>query len=171
MCVPMCANKERVVRHKLFARSPEYRLRFNLSGLLRGDYKTRTEGMAALVNAGIMKRNEARGYEDMNPENGLDLPILNLGYGTVDSAGVVTSAVKPASPAAVALAPILNDALASIRRKVETDEAKGVAYDKTLAFATEKLAPLIEAYSLAGLELEAADLIAQAVNEPAEVIA
>ena len=168
---PMAVNKERVIRHKLFSKAPDYYMRWNMNGLLRGDYKTRMEGYSFGVNAGFMTRNEPRTLEDMNPIAGLDMPVLNLGYGTVDSAGVVTSAAKPTSPAAVALAPILNDALACIRGRVEKDERQGVAYDKTLSFATEKLAPLIEAYALAGLELDALGLIAQAVNEPAEVIA
>ena len=127
------------------------------------------EGDAAAINSGFLTRNEARAWEDLNPLKGLDLPTLNLGYGTVDAAGVVTSAAKPSTPAAAALAPVLTDALACIRRRVDADAAKGVAYDRTLGYAMDKLAPLMEAYALAGCELDAADLIAHTVN--AEVTA
>ena len=166
---PMAVNKERVIRHKLFSQTPDLYMRFNLAGLLRGDYKTRMEGDAAAINSGFLTRNEARAWEDLNPLKGLDLPTLNLGYGTVDAAGVVTSAAKPSTPAAAALAPVLTDALACIRRRVDADAAKGVAYDRTLGYAMDKLAPLMEAYALAGCELDAADLIAHTVN--AEVTA
>ncbi|MGE5623590.1 MAG: phage portal protein, partial [Methanocella sp.] len=46
---PICTNSEAVLRHRLFARRPAYFARFNLDGLLRGDYKTRAEGDATLV--------------------------------------------------------------------------------------------------------------------------
>jgi len=41
--------------------------RFGLNTLMRGDYKTRTEGYRTMINAGIMSPNEARALEDMNP--------------------------------------------------------------------------------------------------------
>jgi len=95
---PICVNTERVVRHKLFGREPAYYIKFNLDGLLRGDYKTRTEGEAALVRAGVMTRNEARAQEDMNPIDGLDAPLAELNLGTVGEDGVITGS----SPAAAA---------------------------------------------------------------------
>jgi HK97 family phage portal protein len=45
---------------------------FLLEGLLRGDFKTRTEGYRNAVMTGWMNRNEARIRENMNPAPGLD---------------------------------------------------------------------------------------------------
>lgn len=45
----------------------EYFIKFNMDGLLRGDYKSRMEGYAAAIQAGIMSVNEAREKENMNP--------------------------------------------------------------------------------------------------------
>jgi HK97 family phage portal protein len=163
---PMCVNKERVVRHKLFAQTPDQYMRFNLAGLLRGDYKTRMEGHAAAINSGFMVRNQARELEDWNPIAGLDMPTLNLGYGTVDATGVVKTAEKP--PAATALAPLVRDAASCIRRRAESDSKKGKAQEATVAFATEKLAPLVEAHLLAGLDFDPDAFIAQAIG-PQEV--
>lgn len=47
-------------------------VKFNMNGLLRGDIAARKEFYQAMVNSGIMSRNEARGYEDMNPYEGGD---------------------------------------------------------------------------------------------------
>jgi len=46
---PMCVNKERVIRHKLFDRKPDHYMRFNMSGLLRGDYETRAKAESMLA--------------------------------------------------------------------------------------------------------------------------
>jgi len=43
-----------------------YFFRFNLNTLMRGDFKTRTEGYRTMINSGIMTPNEARALEDMN---------------------------------------------------------------------------------------------------------
>jgi len=94
---PICTNTERVVRHKLFSGDPGYYVKFNLDGLLRGDYKTRTEGEAALVRAGVMLRNEARSQEDMNPVPGLDVPLAELNLGTVGEDGVITGSAPAAT--------------------------------------------------------------------------
>ena len=96
---PICTNTERVVRHKLFAAEADhgYYVKFNLDGLLRGDYKTRTEGEAALVRAGVMLRNEARSQEDWNPIPGLDVPLAELNLGTVGEDGVITGSAPAAA--------------------------------------------------------------------------
>ena len=96
---PICVNTERVVRHKLFVKEPDYFGKFSLDALLRGDYKTRTEGESALVRSGVMTRNEARALEDMNPIDGLDTPLAELNLGTVGEDGVITGSAPAASAA------------------------------------------------------------------------
>jgi HK97 family phage portal protein len=45
--------------------------KFNVNSVLRGDFKTRTEGYALMFRNGLMNRDEIRAKEDMNPtENG-----------------------------------------------------------------------------------------------------
>lgn len=172
---PMCINLERVVRHKLFPQAPTTYMRFNMAGLLRGDYKTRMEGYSAGINSGFLTRNEARGWEDLNPRAGLDLPTLNLGYGTVDNEGLVHPAVpseSPSAPAAMALAPLVRDAGGCIRRRYLADQRAGRSPEDTEVFAAEKLAPLIEAHVRAGLDFDADTFIAQAIaGQPEEVLA
>jgi len=46
--------------------------KFNMNGLLRGDLAARQAFYQAMVNSGIMNRNEARSLEDQNPYEGGD---------------------------------------------------------------------------------------------------
>jgi hypothetical protein len=181
---PICTNTEGVLRHRLFSRRPEYFAKFNLDGLLRGDYKTRAEGDATLVRAGILSRNESRGHFDYNPAPGLEVFLSELNLGTVARDGTITGpdtgsptegqgqppadgdAAQPATeepPAAALLAPFARDAVACIRRRWESDRAKGRPEDETIAFAATKLAPLAEAYQAAGFAFDSAGFVAQAL--------
>lgn len=164
---PMCVNKERVVRHRLYSHKPDHYMKFNMAGLLRGDFKTRAEAQAALVGAGILVRNEARANEDMNPYPGLDSPILALNYGTVEADGSVAPA-KESAPAA--LAPIVRDAAACIRRRHESDIKRGRSTEDTVAFAAEKLAPIVEAHHAAGLDFDPDAFVAAALGDTAGTI-
>ena len=177
---PICVNTERVVRHKLFAAEPDYYVKFNLDGLLRGDYKTRTDGESALVRAGIMTRNEARAQEDMNPEPGLDVPLAELNLGTVDGAGVIhgpdtgaqappTTAVPTAllssAPTSALFAPFLADAAERIRARADDDAAHKRSAKGTERFARDLLAPVIDAYALAGEPFDVAGFIRESLTE------
>ncbi len=46
-----------------------------VDGLLRGDFKSRQEGLARAILAGYLTRNEAREIENRNPIEGLDEPL------------------------------------------------------------------------------------------------
>ena len=94
---PICANTESVLKMRLFARQPAYLAKFNLDGLLRGDYKTRAEGDATLVRAGIIHRNTARGHFDLNPAPGLDTYLAELNLGIVGEDGTITGPDSGAS--------------------------------------------------------------------------
>lgn len=58
-------------------------------GMLRGALKDTAEYLAKLTERGVMTRNEARGYIDLNPLEGLDEPLT--------PANMLTSATNPAS--------------------------------------------------------------------------
>lgn len=49
---------------KLFGRGSGQFVRFNLDGLLRGDFRTRMEGYAAAIQHGVLQPNEARELEN-----------------------------------------------------------------------------------------------------------
>jgi HK97 family phage portal protein len=72
--VPPCRNIELENNMKLFKEQEKANTytKFNLNGLLRGDIAARQAFYQAMVNGGIMSRNEARGLEDMNPYKGGD---------------------------------------------------------------------------------------------------
>jgi len=148
---PICINTEGVIRHKFFRQDPKRVGKFNLDGLLRGDYKTRAEGDALLVRAGIIDRNESRSHFDKNPRPGLDRPLVPLELGIVDEEGNVHAPARAGAPSALAaLEPVLADAMAACRRRVEADRHKGRPREETLAFVAARLEPIAEAYTRAG---------------------
>ena len=58
----------------------KYFIKFNLDGLLRGDYETRMKGYSIGIQSGFMSLNEARTLENMNPisaEEGGDSYLVN----------------------------------------------------------------------------------------------
>lgn len=67
--VPPCRNIELENNMKLFFEKEKANTytKFNLNGLLRGDIAARQAFYQAMVNSGVMNRNEARSYEDLNP--------------------------------------------------------------------------------------------------------
>lgn len=79
-------------------------VKFNVDGLLRGDYKTRTEGHSTGVNAGVLTPNEARALENRPPLEGGDKLYIQgatvpLEIQSNMTASPATSATPPA-PAA-----------------------------------------------------------------------
>jgi len=181
---PMCVNTERVLSFRLLDKG--VRAKFNLDGLLRGDYKTRSEGDATLVRAGIINRDEARSHYNLNPAPGLDRFLSDLNLGIVEDDGTVTSPgapepsepppappapepppaaqpQAPPAPAAFTLEPLVRDALACIRRRYASDQTKERSREETVAFAVAKLAPLAEAFALAGVPFDAEAFARRAV--------
>ncbi len=73
--LPYITKWEKAITWKLFTRQERaqgYYAKFNLSGLLRGDYKSRQEGLAIQRQNGIINANEWREMEEMNPIDGTD---------------------------------------------------------------------------------------------------
>ena len=66
-------------------------IRFNVDGLLRGDYKSRMEGYAIGRQNGWLSANDIRSLEDMNPINadeGGDLYLINGNMTKLEDAGL-----------------------------------------------------------------------------------
>ena len=67
---------EQEMNLKLFGRTSDLQIRFNVDSLLRGDLKTRMEAHAVSIQNGIRTPNEVRDMEELEPrENGDDLLI------------------------------------------------------------------------------------------------
>ncbi len=64
-----------------------YFVEFDVNGLMRGDYKSRTEGYARLVASAVMMPNEARNLENMNSVPGGDRLYIQGAMVPVELAG------------------------------------------------------------------------------------
>lgn len=65
--MPWAVRWEKEARRKLLAGEPRRRAVFFFQGMLRGDFKTRSDGYRSMVQGGVMTPNEVRELEDMNP--------------------------------------------------------------------------------------------------------
>jgi HK97 family phage portal protein len=72
--LPWIIRMEQELSKKVFTTKEQSTLyiKFNEKSLLRGDLEARKNYFTAMVYAGVITRNEARAYEDMNPIDGLD---------------------------------------------------------------------------------------------------
>jgi HK97 family phage portal protein len=95
---PWCVRIEQELNRKLFIRGSGFYCKFSLEGLLRGDFKTRMDGLQIAVGGPFLTRNEARELEDWNAIEGADelLTPLNLGV------GAKPEPVEPKEPAPAA---------------------------------------------------------------------
>ena len=89
---PYIARIEQAMNKALFLPSErgKYFVKFNLSGLLRGDYASRVSGYCSLIQNGVMSINDVRELEDMNKipsELGGDLHIVNGNFMKLEQAG------------------------------------------------------------------------------------
>jgi HK97 family phage portal protein len=95
---PWIENWQQVFARDLFPDEDDISAEFSVQGLLRGDHKTRAEFYAAGIVNGYFTRNEVRKWENLNPIEGLDEPLIPLNMGTAEDraamAKEVTSAVK-----------------------------------------------------------------------------
>lgn len=158
--LPICVNSEKVV-NRLFVRqnvSDRY-LKFELDGLLRGDYATRAAGYSTLINCGVINPNEARRHEDMNPYEGGSEFLRPLNSQAVDPE---TGETEPTPERA--LAPLKAEKLELIRARKVQDAERGRDTEATRDFAEKVLAPLASAYRIAGLDLDVPALIEEALT-------
>lgn len=67
--IDLVAQAEQELNLKLFGRRRRtFYVKFNVDGLLRGDFKTRMEGYARAIQSAVMKPNEARALEESPPD-------------------------------------------------------------------------------------------------------
>jgi HK97 family phage portal protein len=87
---PICRNLELENNMKLFFEKEKANTytKFNLNGLLRGDIASRQAFYQSMVNTGVMTRNEARSYEDLNPYEGGEVPLIQGAMTPGDTEGL-----------------------------------------------------------------------------------
>lgn len=94
---PWLVNWEQEAHRSLLTESErkEYFVEHNIDGLLRGDYATRTAGYGNGITNGWMLRNEAREFENMNPIDGLDEPLVPLNMANVSTSKEPAATQEP----------------------------------------------------------------------------
>lgn len=68
---------------------PDAQAKFRVQGLMRGDDATRTQYYREMGYLGAITRADVRELEDLDPMDGLDLPLFPLNYGTANPDGTV----------------------------------------------------------------------------------
>ena len=161
------------------------RVKFDLTGLLRGDFATRMDGYRIGVYAGFFTRAKVCEWEDIPPEPGMERPLQPTAYYTLDADGnpvipapatVGTSGQSdgqsgiteksigqgegPVKNSLEGLAPFIADATSRIKDRVKKDGDT----PRTREFADKVLAPIVQACALAGIEFDAEAAKEGAIN-------
>lgn len=89
--LPLVTRFEQIMNWKLFTpeeRRQGYYVKYNVDGLMRGDYKSRQEGLSTMRQNGVISTNDWRELEEMNPrpEPGADALLVNGNMISVDTA-------------------------------------------------------------------------------------
>jgi len=102
--MPWITRFEQECQRKLFGPDSRSRMfvKVNVNAILRGDYKTRTEGYRSLITTGMLTPNEGRAFEDMNPstDEGMDRYWIQGAMVPVESAAKKADEPPPPPPAA-----------------------------------------------------------------------
>lgn len=101
--LPYLTRWEQAINWKLLTpqeRTAGYYAKFNVAGLLRGDYKSRQEGLQLQRQNGVINADEWRELEEMNPQeggtgqvymvNGNMMPIAQAGQGGSQKGGAAS---------------------------------------------------------------------------------
>lgn len=168
---PICVDTERTVR-KLFVPGEENNyVKFNVDAILRGDFATRTAGYSTMIASGVISRNEARAFEDLDPYDGGDeyLVPLNMAASSAlepatPAADTTADPVTTAEPRSTFLQPVLDDAIERIVIRAKQDQERGRDIEATRTFAHDTaLLAVRQAYDLAGVPLDVDAVIDQAL--------
>jgi len=65
--MPFAVKIEQAIHRQVLGTDSDLFVKFNLNSLMRGDYKTRTEGYKTLLNIGALNPNEIRSLEGFDP--------------------------------------------------------------------------------------------------------
>jgi HK97 family phage portal protein len=152
----IAVDHESVLNSDLLSADVNLYVKFDLNGLQRGDFKTRMEGYALAVNAGIMVPDEARAFEDMDPIPGGDK--LRFPVNTIPAE--MAEDYFDRDSGTDAMQPVEDEAASRIRAKFERDGDT----DRTRKFAELVTAPIAAAYDRMGKPFDSQRFIEEAVN-------
>jgi HK97 family phage portal protein len=98
---PWIARIEQALTIQLIGSDAEFYFKFNVDGLLRGDFESRNKGYSQAVLGGWLSRNDVRRLEELDPVDGLDEYLVPSNMMTSDQAsqGQVDQEPPPAPPA------------------------------------------------------------------------
>ena len=106
---PWCIRLEEEANYKLFGLNRQGLFtKLDLKGLLRGDYKSRQEGLQIMRRNGIINADEWRALEDMNPIGG-EQGSKYIVEGNMTTLEKVGEAPEPAAAPASVPAPVEDD--------------------------------------------------------------
>lgn len=96
---PWLTRMEQAMARRLFTEEEkkQYFLKFNVDGLLRGDYQSRMNGYATARQNGWMSANDIRELENLDripAERGGDLYLINGNMTKLEDAGIFAASVE-----------------------------------------------------------------------------
>lgn len=116
---PWAIRWEEEANYKLFGQNRlGFFVKFDLKGLMRGDFKSRQEGLQIMRRSGVVSANEWRDLEDMGPMGGVggEKYIVEQAMTTLEKVGEDAPAPAPVStPPSAPPAALLRN-IASLRR-------------------------------------------------------
>jgi HK97 family phage portal protein len=142
-------------------------LHLELNGLMRGDAKSRAAFYQTMrQQLGVFNGDDILGLEDMDPMPDGKGQAYWMPANTylVGEDGFPILPERQSASALTGLAPIRAEKVASIRARHAQDQERGRDREATLDFAARILAPLADAYRLAGHELDTDALIKEALR-------
>lgn len=152
---PLAADAEQIFTARLLTASPKLYVKFDLNGLMRGDFKTRMEGYSLGVNAGILAPDEPRAWEDLNPKDGGDelrFPVNSIPASKADG---YFDRREPGD-----IEPFEDDARARIRDRYERDGDT----ERSREFARTVTAPLAKAHAVRGDDFDMEAFVKEALR-------
>lgn len=119
-------------------------VKYDLNGIMRGDFLTRVQAYQILVQAGIYTPNEIRALEDMDPFVGGDYLRLDLNAGRIltDGSVEVPTSDKQNNRALAQSEQLFNSYVSEAKQRVIARVEKDGATEKNLRFARDTAKPL-----------------------------
>ena len=148
---PIVVIREQVISSKLLSADPNLYVKFDLNGLMRGDFASRMNGYAQAVNAGIFTPNMVLKLEDEEELPGGD--ILRFPTNSIPATQAETDPLAAAEP-------IVADAQMRVAARFAADGDT----ERTRAFAAKVIEPIALMYARAGRAFDSEAFIKEAVN-------
>lgn len=134
---------------------PDLYVKFDLKGIMRGDFKSQMEGYRTGVYSGIYTRAEIRAWEELPFVDGTDELLHPLAYTSIDPEtgeprDITWSRSQRTPSTSNALSPLIEDA----RARVDARRSRDGDTDKTREFAELVFRPIRETAEALGIDIE-----------------